>query len=250
MGAPGRVARRVSGGQHGLLAAVPRDLLAAMHGKALVGSKALGVGVALVAALLLTSAGVWVRAQQEPPAGQTQAAPQPSPDAAAEQGEASASPATTSAGLPDAPDRAAVPSLAVLDAALLALRRDAPADPGVGGPALEHATLALASARAAERAAAAGERDAREAAEASLRARRIAYAALSLAQAQRGRDDARVARNAAARERALAEGALRVATQALAVARENAGARSAAPSPAPGAPETEALDDAAEADEP
>lgn len=250
MGAPGKVARRVGGGQHGLLGAAPRDLLAAMHGKARVGSKALGVGVALGAALVLTSAGVWVRAQQEPPAGETPAVPRPSHDAAAGQGEASTPQAPASAGLPDAPDRAAVPSLAVLDAALLALRRDSPPDPGVGGPALEHATLALASARAAERAAAAGERDALEAAEASLRARRIAYAALSLARAQRGRDDARLARNAAARERALAEGALRVATQALAVARENAGARSAAPSPAPGARETEALDDAAEADEP
>ena len=162
-------------------------------------------GVALAAIGLLSLGGVWVRAQEGVPA----------------------------AAHPLAVDREQVPSLGELQATLTRLRRDTT---NAGGPALEHAGLALGRARAAEGAAAEG----RAGADAeALRARRIAYAALTLAEAQRGRERARVARDAAAEARHQAEGSERTAREALRVARANAAALDAPrpqPEPAPAAP--------------
>lgn len=161
--------------------------------------------VALAATGLLSLGGVWVRAQEGVPAAE----------------------------LPVAVDREQVPSLRELQATLTRLRRDTT---GTGGPALEHAALALGRARTAESAAAEARAGADDEA---LRARRIAYAALTLAEAQRDRERARLARDAAAEARHQAEGSERTAREALRVARANAAALNAAgqqPEPEPGAP--------------
>ena len=197
--------------------------------------------VALGTAAALTTLGVWVRAQP----GELSAGGPPAPAASAPPG---------ASGSRLAPDRAAVPELAALEAALARLRRGAQADVDAGGPALEHAALALARARTAERdhpgAPSRRQVEATPAASApdgagqstpatraaSLPARRIAYAALLLAEAQRDREHARLARDEAARERAQADGALGLATRALAMARENA-ATAGVPPNAPAGPE-------------
>lgn len=152
-------------------------------------------GVALAATGLLSLAGVWVRAQAGEP-GNT---------------------------LPAVADRERVPSLGELQAILTALRRDA--GPATGAPALEHAALALGRARTAENAEDAGRGAAQEDA---LRARRIAYAALTLAEAQRERERARLARDEAAQARHDAEGAERTAREALRIAEANAAAHDTA----------------------
>lgn len=155
-------------------------------------------GVALTVTGLLSLGGAWVRAQ----VGEPRQAP-------------------------PVADRDQVPALEVLQATLTRLRRDASSLGG--GPALEHAALALQRARTAETDA--GRASANED---GPRARRIAYAALTLAEAQQERERARVARDEAARARHDAEGAERTAREALRVARDNAEAsRAAAPTPAP-----------------
>lgn len=154
---------------------------------------------ALTVALLASVGGVWVRAQEE---GRAQA-PVPGGDSGEAEG--------------GAPDRERVPSLEALSATLARLRQDGRAE--VGGPAVEHASLALARARAAGDVVDAGQAGAEEEA---LRARRIAFAAITLAQAQRGRERARLARDEAALARHAAEGAERTAREALRVAQANA----------------------------
>jgi hypothetical protein len=120
------------------------------------------------------------------------------------------------------PDRQRVPSLAELQAELARLRRDTHLR--VGGPALEHAALALTRAREAERAHQAGSA---VAADEALRSRRIAYAALALVVAQRDRERARILRDEAAEARRAADGAVRSAAEAVRVARANAAAAEA-----------------------
>lgn len=168
-------------------------------------------------------------------------------DSEAPRGEPSEPSAPRPTGLPAVRSRASVPELETLERALTTLRRRAHAAGGAGGvggdssaasglPALEHAALALAAARTAERSASdpgSSPAAVQEAREASARARRIAYAALTLAEAQRARDEARVARDQAARERARAEGGLRTANQALSIARRNAGVSGPAPATGP-----------------
>jgi len=168
-------------------------------------------GVALAATGLLSLGGVWVQAQD------------------ADRDAAASAPA---------PDREHVPTLTELQATLTRLRRDVGVS--VGGPALEHAGLALGRARAAESAQDAGEAGSGDEA---LRARRIAYAALTLAEVQRERERARLARDEAAQARHDAEGAERTASEALRVARANAAATrvepampAVEPAPAPAEP--------------
>jgi hypothetical protein len=184
-------------------------------------------GISLAATGLLSLGGVWVSAQDADSAAQD-----PVPAAAR-----AASPTTVAAdpaGVlppPAPPDREHVPTVAELQAQLTGLRRDTLTS--VGGPALEHAALALGRARQAE-----GERDAGSAGAANdaLRARRIAHAALTLVVAQREREQARLLRDEAAQARQAADGAARTAEEALRVARANAAAVASAPATATTAP--------------
>ncbi|MCA9576994.1 MAG: hypothetical protein H6726_19325 [Sandaracinaceae bacterium] len=134
--------------------------------------------------------------------------------------------------LPVTPDRTEVPPLAALESALATMRRE-PIE--AGRPALEHAALSLAAARTAETNVERSDVRGEAAQAASLQARRIAYAALRLAEAQRGRERARLARNEAARVRASAEAGRRLAAEALTRARENADSRLGAATHAPAA---------------
>lgn len=173
-------------------------------------------GATLAATGLLSLGGVWVSAQDTPDRTDESAMPADVSPAAASPA-ASALPAVAAPAPP--PDREHVPSVAELQAQLSRLRRDDLS--GAGGPALEHAALALGRAREAE-----GERDAgtASAGDQALRARRIAHAALTLVVAQREREQARLLRDEAAQARRAAEGAARAGEEALRVARANAAA--------------------------
>jgi hypothetical protein len=116
----------------------------------------------------------------------------------------------------DAAGAAGPPEVDALSARLRALQ-GAPGSEAVG-PALEHASIAIA--RAQHALSPEGRRES-GAVERGLRARAIAHAALTLAAEQLARQEALAQRDAAARQRLLAEGAERIAQRALERAREN-----------------------------